>query len=682
MKHWYRLLLFITSLNIICGERLSDQIYLDLTGGKYSCFRLLNGTHEIGCSSEEEGNEGVIVYADSADQLINLIASLDFVDRIIIVFDILLLNERIIGVLKDNRIRGILLLFNNSAVTSGFSEDAFCPNEQFDLNGKCENRWNEPGALLPEGFRFINWKKPIFVIENRTEIDIIKSFCYEAFNKNLKGPVLCSARMKHFMRAAGNAQICLQRQRLFYGFSDTSISLCDPLGDKNLFATVPAFIKKFKPKILILSARMDSFSSFTEAAVGEVSVLTSLISLLAVAKTIANHSNEFEAVAQRNGRAIIFAFFHGESLGYIGSSATVNDIIKGEFPLDIRLTDIDSFIEVQQLDGSEPAFSAHIDSISYDSPPSWLKLQILLDAAKSSLKQSESKNDGNRRGSKISIERKARLPPSSYQSFLKEKRNIAGFVLRPYGQQYIYNRINSLEDQNVFKNGTTKLRKQIIAAASAVMGAVTGFLTGGNETEIDLFSQYDIDEQYVAVLLDCFLKYSNWHTCNFFKSISKGDNQFEHYSKGTYVSVGRNNYSLIRILMTMLIVNVLGSKNAVNVPDRSQCEDLNKHHKIYHYTWQYDPEDKKFTCYRNSLYITAAESPAFKMDGYNMHSGVYSTWVESVWTTKQLKLFLTETKKLSNQQNSFSIPIIIPLHFSGCLFISAELYFLLFFNSL
>lgn len=35
-----------------------------------------------------------------------------------------------------------------------------------------------------------------------------------------------------------------------------------------------------------------------------------------------------------------------ESLGYIGSSATVNDIIKGEFPLDIQLTDIDGFIEV------------------------------------------------------------------------------------------------------------------------------------------------------------------------------------------------------------------------------------------------------------------------------------------------------------------------------------------------
>uniref|UniRef100_A0A915Q4S1 Nicastrin n=1 Tax=Setaria digitata TaxID=48799 RepID=A0A915Q4S1_9BILA len=618
MKHWYRIIFFVTSLKISFGERLSDQIYLDLIGGKYSCFRLLNGTHEIGCSSTEEGNEGVVVYADNGDELINLVTNFGFTNGIITAFDVFLLNERIIRVLKNEKVRGVLLLLNNSATSYqkrldiGFSEDAFCPNNQFDLYEDCGTRWNEHGALLPEGFRFINWRKPIFIIENHTEIDIIKNFCYKAFNKNnLSGAVLCSAHMKHFMRGAGNAQICLQRQRLFYGFSDSSISLCDPLGDKNLFATIPAFIKKFRPRILILSARMDSFSSFTEAAVGEVSVLTSLVSLLAVAKTIANHSNEFEAVARQNGRAVIFAFFHGESLGYIGSSSTVNNINEGKFPLDIQLTDIDSFIEVQQLDGSEPVFSVYISPQSYDVPGNEIK--ILLDGARSSLMQSESRKDRNRKGSKINVERKTQLPPSSFQSFLKKRRDISGFVLRPFGQQYVYNRINSFVDQNVFKNGTSKLRNQVIAAASAIVGAVTAFLTGGNKTGV--VGQYDIDEHYVTLLLDCFLKYPDWHTCDFFKSITKGDNRFEHHPKETYVSVGRNNYSLIRILMTMLIVNVLGSKTAVNVPDRGQCEDLNKHQKIYHYTWQYDPDDEKFTCYRNSLFTTVAESPAFELDG-------------------------------------------------------------------
>lgn len=40
------------------------------------------------------------------------------------------------------------------------------------------------------------------------------------------------------------------------------ISLCDPLGDRNLFATVPAFMRKFRPKILFLSARVISYIYF------------------------------------------------------------------------------------------------------------------------------------------------------------------------------------------------------------------------------------------------------------------------------------------------------------------------------------------------------------------------------------------------------------------------------------
>lgn len=49
----------------------------------------------------------------------------------------------------------------------------------------------------------------------------------------------------------------------------------------------------------------------------------------------------------------------------------------------------------------------------------------------------------------------------------------------------------------MFNNDTTKLKKQIVAAAKALMGAAVGFLTGGNETGMDLFKRYDIDEQYV-----------------------------------------------------------------------------------------------------------------------------------------------------------------------------------------
>lgn len=72
-------------------------------------------------------------------------------------------------------------------------------------------------------------------------------------------------------------------------------------------------------------------------------------------------------------------------------------------------------------------------------------MQILLDAAQSFLKQTESRNEENRRNSKITVERKAQLPPSSYQSFLKEKHDIVGFVLRPFGQQYTYKLVKGIQ---------------------------------------------------------------------------------------------------------------------------------------------------------------------------------------------------------------------------------------------
>ncbi|VDN35815.1 unnamed protein product [Gongylonema pulchrum] len=182
----------------------------------------------------------------------------------------------------------------------------------------------------------------------------------------------------------------------------------------------------------------------------------------------------------------------------------------------------------------------------------------MLQAANATLSEKASGTADIEGPSAIHVVKNAQIPPSCYQSFLKKRRDIAGFVLCPFDQRYIYNRINSLTDQNVFGNDTSALREQVMAAANAVLGAVLEFLTGSNKTHAHLLGRYDIDEQYV-----------------------------------------------------------------------------------YHYTWQYDPEEEKFTCYRNSLYLTDAQSPAFADEDYNMQSGVHSTWVESVWAAKQFRLFLT-----------------------------------------
>lgn len=62
---------------------------------------------------------------------------------------------------------------------------------------------------------------------------------------------------------------------------------------------------------------MDSFSSFTQGAAGEVSALTSLMTLLTVANAVGNHQNDIASCANSSKKALMFAFFHGVSINQL-----------------------------------------------------------------------------------------------------------------------------------------------------------------------------------------------------------------------------------------------------------------------------------------------------------------------------------------------------------------------------
>lgn len=117
---------------------------------------------------------------------------------------------------------------------------------------------------------------------------------------------------------------------------------------------------------------MDSSSIFAGSKGGDVSVLVSLITQLAVANAIGARRPLFEEVARRTQRQVMFAFFHGESFGYIGSSRLVFDFQANErnktarpkpekHPKRLTLRDIGAFLELQQFAFGNPAFRLHGD---------------------------------------------------------------------------------------------------------------------------------------------------------------------------------------------------------------------------------------------------------------------------------------------------------------------------------
>ncbi|VDK42959.1 unnamed protein product [Anisakis simplex] len=628
---------------LVC-YRIEDQIYLRLDGGDNKCFRLLNGTTQVGCQSEPDGNTGLVVYASSSLEIEQMILKMAQVTgmQYIVAVDVESLDSGIIGKLQDNRIRGVLLLSDsNSTQHYHFSEDSVCPNQKFSLY-KDECEWNKKNAIVAGGFRFLDWDKPIFLIENSTEINIIKKWCFEAFNADRSDAFspFCAARMKFFMRAAGNAPICLRRQNYFYGFADAVVELCDPLEDSNVISMIPPSSQtnmRKDTKIFVVAARMDSFSTMTDASVGDVSTLTSLISTLAVVDAVGRNFDDFQSVAIKNNRCLMFAYFHGESMGYIGSSRAVYDILQGSFPAKsdlhfgdqplaiVNISNIDAFIEVQQLDGAGSAFFAHVDGKSYTKH----RRDLVTDEAL--------RKWNNRSISLVDPTENARLPPSSYETFLKQNRSIAGFVFAPFDSQYSYNAINSFTDRDIFIGRSEQILDEISASASAVLATVVKYLFG---SATPTFTS-TIDESFVSTLFDCFIVKSDWYKCELFSTILHNiRNRPEEGTKSTYISGGDNRLpSLIRLLVNAILVHSLG-KEMINVTSESQCNDLNKAQQIYQYTWQMNPVRNSSACYRTPLYLTPAKSPAFEIDGHDLSKSPYSTWVESVWSSHDLVLFL------------------------------------------
>uniref|UniRef100_A0A9J2P9Z1 Nicastrin n=1 Tax=Ascaris lumbricoides TaxID=6252 RepID=A0A9J2P9Z1_ASCLU len=646
-----RLLVFLGLACCSAFYRIEDQIYLRLEGGSNQCFRLLNGTSQIGCQSEPNGNTGIVVYANSDAEIERIVSKVAQVTdmQYVIAIDVDSLDGKVIEKLRSDRIRGVLLLSDTNRTRRPrmqFSEDSECPNERFNLyNDTCT--WNKRGAVVMEGFRFIDWNKPIFLIKNDTEIEIVRKRCFEAFNidrTNAFSP-FCAARMKFFMRGAGNAEICLRRQEYFYGLSEAVVALCDPLEDENVITMLPPSSKENinnETKIFVLAARMDSFSTLTEGPVGDVSTLTSLISTLAVVDAMGRYADEFQLIANKKNKCLMFAFFHGESMGYIGSSRVVYDMLQGNFPakpdsfaqsdgaplVTVNVSNIDVFIEMQQLDGAGSAFFAHVDGQSYKQHEQ--VIGTLLAAADKELQRR------NRSISLVDHGENGQVPPSSYQSFLKQNRSIAGFVFAPFDGTYTYKALNSFADAGVFDEEHRVIVEEITASASAALATILEYFYGTTKTTLP----YEVDEGFVSTLFNCFIVESDWYSCDFFAKILQNvKNRPEEGTKSTYISGGDRLPSLIRLLVNAIIVHSLG-KEMVNVTSESQCNDLNKAQQIYRYTWQVDPVKNSSACFRTALYPTPAKSPAFEIDGHDLSTSFYSTWVESVWVSQDLVLFL------------------------------------------
>uniref|UniRef100_A0A0N4Y801 Nicastrin (inferred by orthology to a C. elegans protein) n=1 Tax=Nippostrongylus brasiliensis TaxID=27835 RepID=A0A0N4Y801_NIPBR len=122
----------------------------------------------------------------------------------------------------------------------------------------------------------------------------------------------------HFFRRASHSRIA-------YGFSiivRNCLCFSTPCGELvgvNLIAHLPPKVlnesseSEGPTKYLMLAARMDSFGLMPEVSPGEISVITSVIALLAVVQAIAKNQEAFTEAALTSNRYLLIAFFDGVS---------------------------------------------------------------------------------------------------------------------------------------------------------------------------------------------------------------------------------------------------------------------------------------------------------------------------------------------------------------------------------
>ncbi|XP_050415969.2 nicastrin isoform X1 [Patella vulgata] len=667
----YLIILFISYLSNNCVEcvRTKKKIYLDLVT-QNACFRVLNATHQVGCSSKSGGNVGVLHYLEGQDDYDWVLKDGPHTPYVVLMNSEDFHREKVQQLLKSGRVNGILLVnvLNNSTLTplppNGFSADKDCPNDNYgayyknDSYKHCKSvKWNKPGEAL----YFTDYHDfPMFAISNISDLNILIDQCYRPFNQPSNGVAktypICAVELSDSMDAAKDSITCIRRSELITNLNPTKY--CDAMGDKNLISTMKAIPQnETRPakSVIVVATRMDSFSMFGYEYQNSDTTVTGIVALLAAAHALKQVKDDLRAASSD----LMFTFFQGEAFDYIGSSRMVYDMELNHFPYDItdnkslriqniHLNHISHFIELSQLGHRDQGqLWIHSDPISKENPAISDEVKKLIDIIKPI-------------GEKLNVSlgetaADQPLPPASVQRFLR-KMAIPSIVITDHEKQYTNKYYNSRfdlpreinADYPDTLNDTEKydyITEQAVLLTN-IATTLARFLytqTTGKQLTPDLENKIQADEKEIAHLLYCFLESP---VCELFKqSVSPEDKDNLASAKKPfpfYVGVDYQTNQITRLAHAIL-AQYLGDR-MVNVTKDTDCKQPDND-KRYKYLWMQGSvkpgtNTREGWCIKSTAMLQKAKSPAFEIDDYDWLSGEYSTWTESTWTVTKVRAFL------------------------------------------
>ncbi|XP_015432196.1 PREDICTED: nicastrin [Dufourea novaeangliae] len=598
-------------VNLVVAERIKDMIYVSFEGVA-ACFRRHNGTHQFGCSSSRSGSIGVIHLIEDESDVRWVEHNATAGPYTVVLPFSMFTNDTLVRLWNTNNINGVLLAKNISQpLPNSYSPEDTCPN-RYSGYKKCDvtSPWNPFGSSL----LMKDWPFPMFYIENQTLIEQIKS-CYWKYNahdlETQQYRSLCALEMKSFMFAAINSEFCIKRSDLKLHFHPTQ--LCDPLGDRNIHWPL-APLHEDENSIIMVTARLDASSLFDGISPGAGNIVTGLVTLLATAYYL---NNIFKNVTVADKTNVVFTLLNGEAFDYIGSSRLIYDLKEGNFNalggVNLKFDDIKSVIEFGQLNKG----NMYLHSNNGRNNAMINKLRIALNAT--ILEDS--------------------VPPTSIQSFLKAKPDLTAVVISNHEKQFENRYYNGILDDAQSLHFNRNESNDLVAALSSVATHVAEVLyetvTGKLPPPIDESTQLDI-EDHISEMLVCYLESAK---CNLFQAASPPGAKLINQVLPLYVGVHRV-LNTATTLTGQLLAFLTRKELDLN---ETACYEK-------HLVWM---AGVNYTgiCINSTVNYSIATSPAFIIVGYDMKSGTYSTWTESIWQTLSVRMFL----KPSDGTEQFSI---------------------------
>ncbi|XP_057663612.1 nicastrin [Diorhabda carinulata] len=619
------------------GIRTKDKMYEKISSTS-ACYRRLNGTHQVGCTSKRGGSIGVIHFCDNLKDLENIISE-GTSPPYIPILPTRLFHPKILQFMIDSeKVNGVILHSDNDTLNN-FTHDNQCPNPQSSLKGTCskDSIWNPWGT----GMLYLDIPFPIFYVENSENIQSIKD-CFNKFNnysysEQIYRP-LCSLELRSFMYATTNTPTCIRRSDLLTSLNPTKF--CDPLGDNNIWASLHPLVETINKNetravidqtYIVVAAKLDT-TSFFEKTVGANSPISGIVTLLSLAKFL-NDTVTLEDV-QKAKKNVLFFLFNGESYDYIGSQRMLYDMIHGNFPVDdvegsdflppISPMNINLYIELSQLGNSNGTLYIH--HLNEEQAITNF-IEILRDYTTE----------------EIQLETVPRsLPPSSLHTFKKDFPNFPGLVIADHKTAYSNNFYNSIYDDsnnirfkyyNVSKEEESLIPKDSIQYFITNVTEILGKSIFTAITERNYTGDYKFDVVLVNELLFCYLEDSS---CKVHQAIHN-NTKWPKKPLNLYVGVERGE----NIATTVAALTLGWFTGKYAGPGNINCTKKPKNSAFSYYNMSTSIYDLNVTnCYKITMNTTKAVSPAFNISDYNWSSGMYSTWSESTWTDISARMFL------------------------------------------